>query len=274
MRFWGHLALTAVLGGFARGQVVSYEGNSFPEIEDASWERISFCMPTRTIEAGVLVQEVEVDCGGPPGGDQDGYRKSISGFEGPDFFIEFRLETDGDASEFVGQAPFALAAGSFGPVRYNWTIARDQAKLLRDVLLPILFVNIEPGVPHTYRLELRGAKFYTWFIDRTAIDSGIPEAAYPSFTPRITWLASAWNLSSVSRLDYLRFGRIAVPGSGDLDSSGTVDLSDFYFFHECVAGSGPGVDAGPGCRWADMDQDDDVDFHDFGLFQLAFTAGD
>ena len=32
--------------------------------------------------------------------------------------------------------------------------------------------------------------------------------------------------------------------------------------------------AGPGCRFGDMDDDTDVDLHDFAVFQNAFTGGD
>jgi len=36
--------------------------------------------------------------------------------------------------------------------------------------------------------------------------------------------------------------------------------------------TGPNINAGPGCRWADMDADTDIDLHDFGAFQAAFTG--
>lgn len=56
---------------------------------------------------------------------------------------------------------------------------------------------------------------------------------------------------------------------GDSDGDGDVDLFDLAAFLDCV--SGP-IDLGPECGWADLDSDNDVDFHDFQLFQLAFTG--
>lgn len=138
----------------ALGQVVSYEATSFPDDTVPPWVRETFCTPERSLVNGVLVIDVEIgECGPPPGGDSDTYRRELDELDGElTFFVEFRLMTDGDRSEIIGTAPFALAASSQGAVAYNWTIARDQVKLVRGVLLPILFLDIEPEVFHTYRL--------------------------------------------------------------------------------------------------------------------------
>ena len=61
---------------------------------------------------------------------------------------------------------------------------------------------------------------------------------------------------------------------GDFDSDGGVHLGDFYFFQECVSNSGPEDDAGPGCRFADFDDDTDVDLRDIAIFQNTFTGGE
>jgi len=276
-----------------RSDVFSYESTSFPE--DAGWEVVSqFCDPETWLLDGWYFQLVAPGCGGPPGGDQDEYTRSIEEYEGtPEFFIEWRVSTDGDASEINGSAPAVLAAGGHGAVLYHFTIARDQVRFLRDTLLPILWIDIEPGIPHTYRLELYGEELYVWYIDGQVVDAGVPEGAYPSSTPSISWRAKSWYLPSTTRWDYIRYGTIPQPGSGDFDSDGDVDLTDYYFFHDCLTGplstdnaepatGEPQLDTGsgsagasfPGCTWADFDADRDVDFHDFGAFQAAFTGPD
>ncbi len=174
----------------------------------------------------------------------------------------------------------ALALGTNNGINYSFYIAGDQAKLNRDNTLPIIFVDLEPGVPHTHRLELYGADLYVWYIDGVIVDQGVPEGAFPSFNPRITWLAKAAWLPNTTVWDYVRYGTIPVDGRGDFDSDGFVDLDDYYFFQECLANNGPGIfggpdlDAGPGCRFADFDFDTDVDLADFAVFQRAFTGGE
>ena len=83
-----------------------------------------------------------------------------------------------------------------------------------------------------------------------------------------------WYLDNTTQWDYIRFGVIPVEGSGDFDSDGDLDLTDWYFFEECLTNGGPDTEAGPGCLWADIDQDGDVDFGDLGLVQLAFTGSE
>jgi hypothetical protein len=64
---------------------------------------------------------------------------------------------------------------------------------------------------------------------------------------------------------------IPATGSGDFDSSGAVNLRDFYFFEECLRNGGSGTNAAPSCTWADMDADGDADLLDFAEFQVAFA---
>ncbi len=255
-------------------QVVAYEANSFPEDAAQPWISNPACDPERWLDGGWFFQHVEqCEPFPPPAGQQESYARSLDAFLGiSPFFIEWRMWTDGDRSEIPGTAPGSMVLGSFGSVKYHFTIARDQVRFIRDNLLPIIWADVGPEAPHTHRLELFSDELYVWYIDGRVIDDGVPEGAYPSSSPAVQWRGKSWFLESTTQWDYIRYGRIPDDGSGDFNSDAVLDVDDFYFFQECRTNSGPATDAGPGCRWADMDQDSDVDAHDFALFQLAFTA--
>ncbi len=258
-------------------QVVAYEANTFPEDAPQPWIPNPACDPERWLDNGWFFQHVEqCEPFPPPAGQQESFRRylNLDGFIGEtEFFIEFRVQTDGSSSEMNGTAPTGLAAGGFTGVNYHFTVARNLVQLIRDNTLPIVLVELDPGVAHTHRLALYGAELYIWTIDGQVFDSGVPEGAYPtSDSNNIIWWTKSWFLPNTTKWDYVRYGRIPDDGSGDFNSDAFVDVDDFYFFQECRTNSGPATDAGPGCRWADMDQDSDVDAHDFALFQLAFTV--
>jgi hypothetical protein len=260
----------------ASAQIVFFEADTeFPE--ELGWERITYCTPERGIEDGAFWQEVQIgECERPPNGDRDAYRKFVSDMIGLDpFFFEWRVETDGDQSEIVGVAPVVFAAGSFGSVQYHFTISRDLVRFNRDIFEPLLFFDIDPDVPHTYRVELYGDETYIVFIDGVVVDSGVPAGSYPSAVPQVVWQLRSHFLDSTAQWDYIRFGQMPADGSVDFDSNGSVELFDFRYFAECRSNSGPGVDAGPGCRWADTDADTDVDAQDFAQFQqrIAEVSG-
>ncbi len=263
--------LLLVLGAVAPvlADVVSYEGASYPENEVYGWERITYCTPQRWLDDGKLFHAVEIgECDPPPGGDMDAYTRSVGAFDGvPAFFAEFRCQTSGDASEFVGRAPAAFDLWSYGPVGYHFTVAKDSAKLTDNDLVTT-YADIAAGIPHTFRIEIFGGDWFAWYVDGVVAASGVPTAPYPAYDPGINWVASAYYLDTTTWLDYIRYGDIPADASGDFDSSGVIDGEDFYFFGEYF--SGEGVDAGPGARWADFDGDTDVDCADWDAFQAGW----
>ncbi|MCH7592531.1 MAG: hypothetical protein IH989_07115 [Planctomycetes bacterium] len=183
------------------------------------------------------------------------------------FFLEWVVETDADASELPWGGGAAFSAWSQGGVNYRFFIASDLAELDRDAGIPSVFVAIEPGVPHTHRLELVGAESYVWFIDGEIVDSGVPEGPYPIFNPNVNMRAKASWLPNSTRWNYVRWGTIAA-NEGDFNSDGEVDFYDLYFFQECLTTEAGGW---AGCAWADMDESGSVDCTDWVLFLAAWT---
>ncbi|MEE9293659.1 MAG: hypothetical protein V3W34_01670 [Phycisphaerae bacterium] len=57
---------------------------------------------------------------------------------------------------------------------------------------------------------------------------------------------------------------------GDCNFDGVVDLLDYAQFAQCVTGPSGPVD--PACACNDLDDDDDVDLHDFGILQTLLTG--
>ncbi len=276
----GSIALAMALSAVhARGQVFSSEFFSDPVSE--GWPLLQqHCGPILWNDSGTYNQRLGFDdCSdtAPPGGGQDAYLANVSEYNGDStWFFEFRAETDGDRSEISGIAPIAFTAFNFFGSNYSVVLARDRIKLYRDALLPILFFDLEPEVPHTIRLELNnvGVPTYRWYIDHVLVDAGLAEYAFPDHDARVVWLGEAWNLPCENAWDYIRYGRPPTPASGDFDSDGDSDQRDAFYFAECIAerGNGPGAVADPGCLWADMDTDGDIDFADFAQFQQIFTG--
>ena len=262
-------ALAAVVT--VRGDVVTFEAVDFPEIEDDSWTRLPFCTPVRWVQDGFLLQEVDFDCNPPPHGDQDSYSRSLADFVGEEeFFIEFRMQTDGDQSELPFGAPAGLAVGGFSAVAYHFTISRDLVRFQRDFDSQVtVFVEIEPNSFHTYRIELHGGDQYFIYIDGEIINSGVPGGPFPDHEKNvIAWLARAAHLPNITQWDYVRLGTTPQNSSGDFNTDSAVDFYDLYYFQECLTTEAGGW---AGCTWADMDFSGGVDCTDWELFLEAWT---
>lgn len=260
----------------ALAQVFSSEFFSDPISE--GWNLTTrYCQPETWNEDGWYHQQLDHDaCPPGPEGAFDGYTRSLESFNGlAPFFAEFRLDTDGDRSGIFYGSPLVLAVDNIFGVLYHFRVARDLVTFFRDVSLPGWLIDIEPGVPHTYRIELYADR-YAFYIDAYLIDEGVPEGPFPAHDSRITWQGESWNLPCENAWDYIRYGVIPADGSGDYDGDGAVTGDDFYFFQECLSNDRPGIhggpesDAGPGCRFVDFDSDGDSDLRDFAEFQSVF----
>ena len=265
----------------ALGQVESSEFTSLLPPEDGWTVLNEFCGATQWIEDGWLVQDVDF-CPEfpPPSGQVFGYTKSLAEWDGVEtFWYETRMYTDGESTEFPGIGPANFSLWSNGSTNCNFKIARDVARLNRDNVLPIVLVDIEPDVPHTHRVELYGDELYIWYIDGVVVDSGRPQGAYPSFNPNTNMGERSVFDENMVWWDYIRWGGpIPEEGSMDFAADGDVDAEDFYYVHDCLTKDGPLLlggpenDAGPGCRFADSDNDGDVDLKDIAAFQNAYTG--
>jgi len=270
-------ALLGATGMPARAQVFSSEFFSDPVSE--GWSLVvQYCAPEIWTDQGWYQQQLDLDaCPPGPSGGREVYRRSLETLNGvATFFVEFRVQADGDRSEIPYGAPALLAMGNNARVNYHITVARDLVKFFGDFYIPI-FIDVAADVPHIYRLELRADR-YAFHIDADLIDEGPPQGPFPAFTSKVLWQGQSWYLPCHNAWDYIRYGVIPVDGSGDYDSDGAVTLFDHYFIHDCLTKDGPGIfggpnnNAGPGCRFADFDADADTDLLDFAEFQNLFTG--
>lgn len=263
--------LVSVAAVPALAQVVSYEADSFPERE--RWLHLEQVLQgDRWLEDGWLFQEVDILPDPPFEGERDSYRRNIPDLAGTatdNFFLEWVVETNGPEA-FGAVAPCSMVAAGQSGVLYHFTIARDEVRLLRDFQIPLLFFDIEPNMPHTYRLELQPGT-YTVYIDGDIVDAGVSEGPYPSDNSFVVFSATGAIETSVTKWDFVRLG-VLPDSDGDYDSDDDHDLFDYYFFQECFAVGGPETSDGPSCDFADIDQDGDVDLKDFAALQNAFTG--
>jgi len=268
--------LVAGLGVPAPGQVITYEGNVFPE--EQGWERRPPGAPhgERWLEDGWLIQSLAEPA-------QDYYRFNIGGMTSlvGRFFVEWRAMTDNpEWLIYEWQVPAVVSAAGQGASLYHTVMTESAAVLSRDITIPWVVVSFSVDEPHTYRIEVTPDE-YIWYVDGIVADSGIPEGRYPDPNAFVIWGASLTYEGAppaTTAWDFVRLGRIPDDASGDYDSNGAETLFDLYFFDDCLTKDGPGIfggpgnDAGPGCRFADFDTDGDVDLLDFAEFQNLFNG--
>ena len=222
--------------------VVVYDGDVLPE--ELGWEREFGGSPgcDRWVEDGWFYLFCDLPKGWEgPCGDTDYYRKPIGEFAGEQpFFVEWRAETDcpGSILEVSGTAA-ALSAYSGGAGSYHTTFTDDRVRLIwGGIPGGLIYLDIPPGMPHTYRVETYGEEWFAWYIDGEVVNDGVPEYQYPTAESGIIWGSRHYLFDTLTRYDYVRYGTIPADGSGDFDSDGQVDSFDFYYFEECLIGTG------------------------------------
>jgi len=185
------------------------------------------------------------------------------------------MSATGDQAEMQNGAPGGLAAfNAFGNL-YHIVFASDLVKLSGDSDLPIFFVDLEPGVPHTIRVEVINdppPSVFRWYIDSNLIHEGPADGVFPSSDARITWVGRTWQQPTLNEWHYIRTGDIPLSASGDFNSDGEVDQDDHFYFSECIDRGFEGEPAIPSCDWADFNADDVVNCDDAPAFEAAWTG--
>ena len=75
---------------------------------------------------------------------------------------------------------------------------------------PTQYFEIEPGVPHTYRLEVYGGAYFEFTIDGEVRSSGVPEATWPNSDARMVFGARYYQSAHNTKWYYIRFGTIKI----------------------------------------------------------------
>lgn len=203
--------LAAAVPGFA--QIVSYEGNSFPE--DEGWERRPRPHPPeRWLSNGWIYFRAEVFDPKLCAGEDEYYRWELDGYAGANrFMLEWAVISDGPRSEIPDVAPSSCVAAGQRGIWFHTTVARDQASFLLDVRYPF-WADLEPDVPHAFRLDIYGEHWYEWSVDGDVRAAGRPEGTYPTADSFIIWGARAACYDSTTAYDFVRFG---IPDEPEVD---------------------------------------------------------
>jgi hypothetical protein len=217
---------TVVWGGVVNAEVITYDGSVYPET--VGWERVGSEDADRWIDDGWFCHFLELGVWEPgPLGEADFYKRSLGSFAGVGtFFMEWQVETDAPSSILDSSGvPVVVSAGGRSAAFYHTTITDSRVQLFRDTDIPLVFVDIEPGVPHSYRLELHGAESYAWYIDGELVDYGVPEGPYPTESSVLNWGAQHHTFDTNCRWDYVNYGVIPEPATVLLFLPGAASLA-------------------------------------------------
>jgi hypothetical protein len=107
-------------------------------------------------------------------------------------------------------------------VRYHFNMADGLARILRGYPFPTEYFEVEPGVPHTYRLEVYGGDYFEFLIDSEVADSGLPEDVWPTPDALLSWGSQYYLSPHTAQWDYVRFGSIPEPATPLLLAAGAL----------------------------------------------------
>jgi hypothetical protein len=214
-------ALSLITPASAQAAVVAYEGQVLPE--DAGFSRVTQYDPVRWCEDGWFYQEIDVGggTGEPYDGDYDDYRWPLADFVGAPYFVEWRMQTDAPDSEVDWHNGGAFMVSYGGGVNFHFNMASGLARLLRGYPYPTEYFEIEPGIPHTYRLEVYDGDYFEFRIDGALMDFGQPEDVFPTPDAELFFGARYYQSEHTTQWDYVHFGTIPEPTTGLLLVFGT-----------------------------------------------------
>jgi len=211
-------------------QMVSYEGDSFPE--EQGWERRPrprLC--ERWLEEGWLYFECESLDKNPCGGEDDFYRWDIADWaNAPRFVLEGRIATNGPNSELIAVAPASLVASGTSGIRFHTTVSRDEAIFFWDPDVYAVIVSLDPKVSHEFRVDVYGGFWFEWSVDGVVHEWGSVGRQYPTADSFIIWGVRAACFDNLSAFDFVRFG---TPDEAPVECDAVRDLQA-----RCRAGRG------------------------------------
>jgi len=196
--------------------VIQFNGDVPPQ--QAGWTPLLHGSPEIEINSGVLTQIFDAP------GDQAFYNRSIGEFAGaPTFFAEWRMQTDAPASLLdTFQIPTGFVLSGNG-IFYHFVFSDTEALFLRFDLSFDRY-PIEPGIMHTYRIELFGEDLYRFLVDGSLVDSGVPDGPYPTIASEIIWGGEFDVPGHTDHWDYVTYGAIPEPATGLLLLAGLSSL--------------------------------------------------
>ncbi len=186
------------------GQMISYEGNSFPE--ETGWERRPRSnQPERWLNEGWLQFRCAVIDPEICVGEDDFYRWDLDDFAGAQrFMLEWSVITDGPRSEILDVAPTTAVASGQSGIRFHTTVAHDQVRFFDDIF-DAHWIDLRRSA-HAFRLDIYGEHWYEWSIDGSVQVAERPDKQYPTADSFIIWGVRAACDDSESAFDYVRFG--------------------------------------------------------------------
>lgn len=203
---WSVLVVLAICGAITRADWwYTYEADgSYPEQE--GWERnTAGGGGQRWFEDGAFVLDTSAN-----GGIMDFYGKGIPSLPDPNdpthaFVCDWRLQIDSMTGWW--NPTFFVTFDGYGDVVLGFQMDRIYSLYEGKYI-----AYFEPGVFHTYRLVTCTMDTYTFVVDGVTVYAGDvspwANASVVQFGDNTTGSAS------LSRLDYLRYGVIAVPEPG------------------------------------------------------------
>jgi hypothetical protein len=180
--------------------------------------------------------------------------------------IYVRHKADGTLSQVLTQLQIQLATMIFGNVGFNDIYAAPDGNIYFYDRNSDSVLYFDPEDPeNSLAVYLTEAQLVAGPAGNDYIGN------FDSHGPYLTWSHFYTGSTDI-------YGKL-LGHCADFDADGDVDVDDYFFFADCLAGpnatpapSEPGVTPQDCLDVFDLDFDEDVDLSDFGVFQWVFTG--
>jgi len=271
----------AVLGALVAGARapaetywIAWEGQDWPENMNPAWLRNwgnwqgQFQGGAyRTLEDGVLTYDSLYDPGV-----FDWYEMHRPGAIDPGpgqiFVAQWKLWTE----QAVGYPPYDPGVYVHSDQAWGVGLAFNDTSVL-SVAEQSVIAYIEPGVFHEFTLWSVDMRNYHLDIDGQEAATGVFHQGVS--TSWLCWGDCTQGAASLHHWDYVRFGAVVAPLTGDTNCDGTFDFADINPFVQVLSDPNGYGNLYPTC-WpsnADMNGDGSVDFGDINPFVELLTRG-